>query len=49
MKILSILFSFTLSFIGVIVAVHYNNTIGMLLATGGMLMLLTSLPNNNNK
>jgi len=49
MQLLTILFSFTLSFIGVIVAVHYNNTIGMLLATGGMLMLLTSLPNNNNK
>lgn len=49
MQLLTILFSFTLSFIGVIIAVHFNNTIGMLLASGGMMLLLTSLPNNNNK
>jgi hypothetical protein len=47
MKLFLILFSFTIAFIGVIIAVHVDKTIGILLSAGSTLMFM-SLFNANN-
>jgi len=47
-KLILILLSFTLAFIGVVLAVHFDKTIGILIASSGMISLLVLHPNNNN-
>ena len=47
MKLFLILFSFTIAFLGVIIAVHVDKRIGILLSAGSTLMFM-SLFNANN-
>jgi len=47
MKLILILLSFTIAFIGVIIAVHVDKTIGVLLSAGSTLMFMSLFQANN--
>lgn len=47
MKLFLILFSFTLAFIGVIIAVYSDKTIGILLSASGVFMFMSLFEPNN--
>jgi hypothetical protein len=47
MKLILILLSFTITFIGIIIAVHVDKTIGVLLSAGSTLMFMSLFQANN--
>jgi hypothetical protein len=47
MKLFLILFSFTMAFLGVVLAVHVDKTIGVLLSAGSILMFMSLFQVNN--
>ena len=47
MKLILILLSFTIAFIGVIIAVHVDKTIGVLLSAGSTFMFMSLFKANN--
>ena len=47
MKLFLILFSFTMAFLGVVLAVHVDKTIGVLLSASGVFMFMSLFQANN--